>query len=384
MTGTTACIVCGSDRSLSCLEAGGLPLLCNALFPTRDEAVACARGDLDLRFCRDCGHLWNRAYEPGRLEYEGDYETSLHFSPLFHDWVTALAGDLVDRHELSGRTVLELGCGRGEFLGLFADRCRCVGYDTSFDAGRTELPADVTVHARYFDPAVDRDRGDLVACRHVLEHVPRPADLVATLCSATAPGGRVYLEVPNGLFTLERLGIWDLIYEHVSYFTPSSLGRLLADRGLAVDRLEAGFGGQFLQASFAPDGVAGWRPEDPARLAPLAEGFADTHRRTVAHWSAMVRDRLDRGLDVAVWGAGSKGVTFLNSVDGGAGIRHVVDVNPRKQGLHVPGTGQRIVAPAALGEAGVDAVLIMNPLYEQEIRATLAGAGLRAEVAVVS
>jgi hypothetical protein len=86
---------------------------------------------------------------------------------------------------------------------------------------------------------------------------------------------------------------------------------------------------------------------------------------------------------VALWGAGAKGVTFLNVVPGGADIEPVVDLNPRKQGTFVPGTGQRVVAPGALAGQPLDEVWILNPLYRREIESQLRELGVGADVRVV-
>ena len=56
----------------------------------------------------------------------------------------------------------------------------------------------------------------------------------------------VFFEAPNALFTLDRFGIWDIIYEHVSYFTPSSLVRVFQGAGFMVCCTEAAFDDQYL------------------------------------------------------------------------------------------------------------------------------------------
>ena len=82
------------------------------------------------------------------------------------------------------------------------------------------------------------------------------------------------------------------------------------------------------------------------------------------------------GWRVALWGAGSKGVTFLNTVDRGELIGAVVDLNPRKHGKHVAGTGQVVEPPESLVGHGVDAILVANPVYEEEIRQRCSQLGL--------
>jgi hypothetical protein len=83
-----------------------------------------------------------------------------------------------------------------------------------------------------------------------------------------------------------------------------------------------------------------------------------------------------------VWGGGSKGVTFLNLVDATSTVSRVVDLNPAKHGRFVPGTGQPFVAPVDLERAPADAVIVMNPIYADEITAMLADMGQRSEVVI--
>ncbi|MCZ7525043.1 MAG: hypothetical protein M5U14_00810 [Acidimicrobiia bacterium] len=119
-------------------------------------------------------------------------------------------------------------------------------------------------------------------------------------------------------------------------------------------------------------------------MARSAGTFGARLDRALERWGGFLDELLATGRRVALWGAGSKGVTFLNLVEGGDRVDAVVDVNPRKHGLHVPGTGQAVVAPETLGEDPVDVVLVMNPLYEDEIRARLDGVGVAADVVTVT
>jgi hypothetical protein len=73
-------------------------------------------------------------------------------------------------------------------------------------------------------------------------------------------------------------------------------------------------------------------------------------------------------------------VTFLNTVPGASELLQVVDLNPRKHGKHVAGTGQRIIAPQDLRLDPPDRVVVLNPLYVSEVRAELDRLGVAAEV----
>ena len=83
---------------------------------------------------------------------------------------------------------------------------------------------------------------------------------------------------------------------------------------------------------------------------------------------------------MALWGAGSKGISFLTAVPGAARIPFVIDLNARKQGRHVPVTGQRIHAPEDVPWQEIDLVIVMNPLYGDEIAARVRALGGAADV----
>jgi hypothetical protein len=70
-------------------------------------------------------------------------------------------------------------------------------------------------------------------------------------------------------------------------------------------------------------------------------------------------------------------------VRGGDAIGCVVDLNVRKQGRYIPGTGQRIAAPKQLSDYEPDIVLVMNPIYENEIRQWIAAIGMATDIAAV-
>ena len=79
-----------------------------------------------------------------------------------------------------------------------------------------------------------------------------------------------------------------------------------------------------------------------------------------------------------MWGAGSKGVTFLNMLKVHDEIEYVIDMNPRKQSRYVPGTGQRIVSPEELRHAQPDLIIVMNAIYRNEIRQMMSSMHVRA------
>lgn len=380
------CPVCRRSELLQFFVLREIPLQCNVLWRSREEAVAAPRGDLELVFCRTCGHVYNRAFRSELMEYSEAYENSLHFSPFFQDYAQGLAQKLLDRHQLTNKHVVEIGCGKGDFLKLLCrmGNNRGTGFDPSFSHERTSdhLDASITFVQDYYSKAHGTQGADLIVCRHVLEHIPQPLNFLTDLRRAINGNGKtpVFFEVPNALFILEDLSIFDLIYEHCSYFTLESLTTAFEMAGFQVTAVESAFGGQFLTL----EGLACDGPCPSIRDAGRhvreyqehVESFAGRFEGKVNQWSRRLDEIRLAGSKALVWGAGSKGAGFLNMTPGASVVEYVVDINPHKEGKYVAGTGQRIVSPEFLSDYRPELILVMNPIYLPEIRRQVTDMGL--------
>ena len=409
-----SCPVCLAASTAEVLRISPVPIYCNVLHASREAALNAPRGDLALRFCPTCGHLFNAAFDPSLVEYQGDYENSLHFSPRFQAYAAELAASLVARHDLHGKQVTEIACGQGDFLHLLCTlgANRGLGFDPGHVPGRRDLGggAEISFVQDYWSEQPGWE-ADLVVCRHALEHLSQPGRLLAGLRRAIGERSTaLYFEVPDARFTLDGLGIWDLIYEHCGYFTPSSLAEVFRRGGFALDSIESAFGGQFLGLHARPtampsgavpigQGVGGAAHtvanEIPLPLAALdlpwvlepdlslrVERFAAAYRAKVANWRLRLDELRQQGRRTVLWGAGSKGVSFVNTLAVGETLMALVDLNPHKQGRFAPGTGHQVLAPAALVDHPPDVVIVLNPQYRDEIAADLAALDIHADLLV--
>jgi SAM-dependent methyltransferase len=379
----TACTVCAGTQVDIFVSIPRVPVLCNVLWNTREEACSVARVDIELAFCHGCGHIFNPRFDLGLMDYTQVYENSLHYSPRFQAYADDLAASLVARHQLHGKNIVEIGSGKGDFLEMLCELGdnRGYGFDPSYVPGETERSRtdSVTFIQDFYSVAYADYPADFICCRHTLEHIPQPREFLQMLRRTI--GDRtdlaVFFEVPNALATLRGLAIWDIIYEHCSYYTKYSLGYLFAQAGFEVTAIEEVYDGQFLTIEAVPaDGVTidaqvSWN--QPSLIAEDISSFADRYRELLGEMQLAGR----RG---AIWGAGSKGITFLNILDPGQSIPYAVDINPRKQGKFVTGTGQEIVEPAALAAGDIDRIFVMNSIYLDEIRAIVQGLGVDAEL----
>ena len=97
-------------------------------------------------------------------------------------------------------------------------------------------------------------------------------------------------------------------------------------------------------------------------LERLIKSFAQKYQSRLKDWSCRLLKLESEGRKVVVWGAGAKGTTFLNLLRPAA-VDYVVDMNPRKHGKYIIGTGQQIVPPEFLREYQADEIICMNPNY---------------------
>ena len=117
----TVCTSCGAAGMEVFHTIDRVPTNSCILLPTREEALSYPCGDVRLAFCRRCGFISNVAFDPRLTEYSGRYEETQAFSPTFNAFHEKLAHALVERHNLHGKELIEIGCGKGEFLRLLCD-----------------------------------------------------------------------------------------------------------------------------------------------------------------------------------------------------------------------------------------------------------------------
>lgn len=384
----TQCPVCCGTDLKPVFTLGNVPVICNQLWSGAEAARAAPSGDVDLVRCPNCAMIWNAAFEPERMVYAPGYENALHFSPKFQVFAEGLAKGLVERFGLQGKHVFEIGCGDGHMLDLMVKHgaATATGFDPSMAGKKTPFTArdGVEIVPEYFrSDQLDRPF-DAILCRHVLEHLDTPMPLLQDIRRAI--GDRdvpIYFEVPNAGWMLRAVSMWDVIYEHVGYWTAPSIIAAFRRAGFEPISVTEGYDGQFLMLearATAPDPA--YLDPGAGAVATDADAFATAVGGELDKW----RDRLVLLAGKAViWGAGSKGITFANALGPRAGaLAALVDLNPRKHGLFAPGVALSVVAPEALTKIRPDLVLISNALYETEVMAQVHELGLNPDFAVVA
>src|SRR6266478_2578178 len=374
------CPVCSSKSLSEFLLRERVPVHQNLLMRDQATAIDIPRGDLALIVCRDCGFIFNRAFDPQKIMYGEDYENTQACSPSFNKYLDELVRRMVMEQDVRDCHVVEVGCGNGLFLRKLVayDGAgnRGYGFDPSYRGAESELDGRIKFSARYYDSACADVPADVIVCRHVIEHVPRPLQMLADIKKALAltPKARIFFETPCVEWILANLVVWDFFYEHCSYFSAASLSTAFQAAGFEVQSVRHVFEGQYLWLEATLPKTAPRTEKRPGTVAVQDQRFAKLEAKMKEDWGRKIRAHASEA-KVALWGAGAKGVTFANLIDESRQlIDCVVDLNSLKQGHYVPGTGHPIVSYQALAARGVSTAILMNPNYRKENLALLEAA----------
>ncbi len=379
------CPVCLGSSLVVFLERNNVPVFQNVLYKYRKDALNIDRGSLHCVACATCGFVFNAAFDPAKTQYDRHYDNnqtcSAEFSSYLDGHIRRLAGDA----ELAAAAIVEVGCGNGWFLEHLVSAMpasRGFGFDPAYRGAAQSADGRIHYVRRYFEGSDAALEADVVVCRHVIEHVADPVGLLVAVRAALSRSQRphVFFETPSVTWILRNQVFWDFFYEHCSYFNPASLSTAFERAGFRVQHIDSVFGGQYmwLEATTAPSGQT--FGTNTGNTVALAEAFAKNERQLRDEWTSRLV-QLKKAGNVAVWGAGAKGVTFLNVIDPHAELVDcAVDISPDKQGLFVGGTGHPVVGPSELGNRGVTSAILMNPNYRDENLRLLQAARTRVEL----
>jgi SAM-dependent methyltransferase len=318
------------------------------MYDTKEEAIACPKGDICLVEDLETGLVYNAAFVPELMVYDDNYQNEQAISPLFQKHLEEVSS-VIERLMGRGRLV-EVGCGKGYFLEMLLAR----GFDvTGFDP--TYQGKNPRVKREYFAPGVIGQANGLIL-RHVLEHIQDPVRFLEQLKAANGGRGRVYIEVPCFDWICEKRAWFDIFYEHVNYFRLVDFNRIFGEV------IESGklFGGQYLYVI--------------VDLSSLRMPVIDLNDRInfPADWSSRLMEHgKSESTRAVIWGGASKGVIFsLLMARAGNPVSIIIDINPAKQWKYLPGTGLQVKSPER-GLADLQngsTIYVMNSNYIEEIR----------------
>ena len=383
---THHCPGCSSQVFVGLCRVPRQPVVLNYRYPSATAARKVKRRDLLLRQCAECGLIFNSTFDPGAIPYDENYDNRQCFSPAFESYLTGLAGEFIQRHGLRGQPVLEVGCGKGDFLKLF---CRLsegpgTGYDTTYQGPARLQRNRIRFHRRYVYASDIRAPHAALLCRHVVEHIGTIGVFLSELRNIAAACGDpvIVIETPRFEWIAEHLCFWDIFYEHCNYFTMPCLATLCRRAGFTILRHRATFGRQYQVVELKLARATGrtLKMKSPAPGASLSK-FASEAESQLGRLEKKLKAN-GAGDGWAIWGAGAKGVALVNRLKRN-GPRVVVDSNRGKQGGVIPGSSVPVVAPDDPRLLALGVILIANPNYADEIKSVLKQNGFAGKILIL-
>ena len=350
------------------------PVVLNYRFASPEAAAAVQRADMHLIECPECGLIFNASLDESLIPYDEHYDNRQNFSPAFESLLRDTADTLARRHSLPAGTILEVGCGKGDFLRMICGRTGAsgLGYDTSCEQEGVDKTGRVRFFKRYVSASDVTFPLSMVLCRHVVEHVPEIGAFFRQLHAIAVAGGGapVYVETPAWEWIGEHKAFWDVFYEHCNYFPTHTLRLLAEQAGFSALDHRLIFNGQYQALELTPAAVP-----PPAPLALRAERGPSLKKfvETLTQSHHAIEEKLTRAGAAsgwALWGAGAKGVSLANALLA-CPPACVVDSNPDKQGHYLTGTRIPVVSPEDPRLSSISVILVANPNYLGEIRDAL-------------
>lgn len=385
-----ACRSCGAPLTMTFVDLGDMPLA-NALLDAEAAGKPEPRYPLHPLICETC-LLVQVHHEVPPEKIFGHYVYFSSYSDSWLEHAKRFADEAIERWHLGpGSRVIEVASNDGYLLrhfvaagipslgiepaGNVAEAAVSVGVPTEIMFLTSRSAAELTSGGR---------RADLVVANNVLAHVPDLNDFIAGLAQLLAEDGVLSVEFPHLLNLVQYVQFDTIYHEHYSYLSLFAVERAFARHGLRVfDVQQLVTHGGSLRVLACHAGASHGEQGGLARVRSLeheagidsidayrgfAESVAET-KRSVAEFFARARAE---GATVVAYGAAAKGNTLLNACGlGTADIAFVVDRNPHKQGMLLPGSRLVVRDPEALRALRPDYVFVLPWNLFDEIRQQL-------------
>lgn len=354
----SSCRVCGNDLfAKPLLHYANMPSSAQN-FPDEASLRADAGAELAVCQCSGCG-LVQLDNDP--VPYYKEVIRAAAVSPVLLDLKTRQFAEFIRKYSLKGKRVIEIGCGRGEFLGLLPPLgVEACGLEYSEAAARHCAESGLKAYAGYPDARTGKLAAgpfDAFLLLMFLEHMPDPNSALRAIAANLAEGAVGLVEVPN-FDMLVRAGLFsEFIGDHLLYFTRGTFLAALNLNGFEV------LGCSELRDEYVLSAEV--RKRWPLDLS----GFAGRQAEITAGLNAFIGRFGER--KVAVWGAGHQALAVLALAKLGDKVRYVVDSAPFKQGKYTPATHLPVVPPDALRTDPVEAVIVMAASYSDEVAGLL-------------
>ncbi len=349
------CIICGT-------ELGDKPLfeLHNAPANAQDlsdyESLNNDQGiSLDLYQCTCCG-LIQLDCEP--VNYFRDVIRGGGWSDTLQSLRRKQYRYLIDSYHLEGKKFIEIGCGEGEFIVPLTEfSVQVFGIENREGLVKKAISRGLKVWRAFPetpDNIIDNGPFDVFLMFNFLEHQPKPNDMLQCIRNNLTEDGIGLLTVPSFDYVFRKSAFYELMRDHIAYYTEDSLRFLMNRNGFDIMQLET------LNENTISAVVR-------KRKKVSLDNFFENQMLLTKKLMDFASKKITEGKTIALWGASHEAFMILSVTGFGKFVDYIIDSATYKQGKYAPASHVPIVAPEHWFDAKADCIVIIAPEYALEI-----------------
>jgi len=310
--------------------------------------------DLHITECTSCG-LVQTLNEP--VPYFREVIRSAGISEEMKEFRRVQFRDFIDRYALRAKNVIEIGCGKGEYLSIINELgVLGRGIEYGAEAVIASQRKGLNVCQMYLDHNNDVIPGgpfDAFLFLNFLEHLPQPREMLQLIRENLSDSGVGLIEVPNFDMILEEELFTEFITDHVSYFTKETLETSLSISGFEVIECEETWHRYTISAV-----VKKRKTILSGEMCATVQSLRRSINELISKYPSG---------EVAIWGAGHQAFTVMSMSELGGKVKCVVDSAPFKQGCVTPATHIPIISPDSYFSSPSELIIIMAGSYSNEV-----------------
>lgn len=382
------CRVCGSERLTQFLELPNMPLTDELL--RADQLGSEFLYPIRVYFCENC-FLTQTLHDVDMHDYYRDYRYTVALSPFAQRFMRRLAEQVWRMYRFEpGDVVIEVGSGDGAQLRHFRDLgARVFGFEPSAPLAQIARSQGIEISPHLFGDQAEQDIPrdalpvQIVLLTYTFDHLPDPIGFLSAVKRVLDPErGILVIEVHNLEKIIARREFCLFEHEHTSYYTAATMQTVLRRVGfelISIDLLpESERRGNSLLAVATLQGSRlasrAIFPRPPASLecASSYVTFGNAIQSSLDGLRAFIHNRRARGIRLAGYGAGGRGVMTLAAITQPGDFAYVCDKNPAFHNRYTPGAHVPVVSTQRLVQDPVNQVIVFSFGYFDEIYDELA------------
>ena len=323
-------------------------------FLTTEDLKFDAGSSLFIVQCKSCGLI---QLDNAPVPYFKEVIRASSFSEEMKKFRLKQFKSWVKEFNLTNKKVLEVGCGKGEYLEILSTvGAEAHGIEYSIQSVDYCVNNNLSVSQGFLGDKhsdIENQKFDGFMCLSFMEHWPDPNKVLGELSKILNEGSIGLIEVPNFNMILEKGLYSEFISDHLMYFTKETLIFTLQLNGFEVLSCKSIWHNYILSAVVRK------------RVKTNLDFFENFKNKVKYDLDFFIKKFPEKR--VAIWGAGHQALATISLTKIEKNIKYIVDSAVFKQGRYSPSSHIKIVSEDKLIEDPVDALIIMAGSYSDEI-----------------